>query len=334
MSRWSVRLASDADAADLLALLESDDYPGDIGVLYTRRPNPYTSLLSEGDRVVYPVVTDNETGHIVGGGACVIRDALVGGEVRRVGYLTALKLLPAYRRRVPLMAPVYGFCREQTSEVALYYTTVLAENTAAQRLLERRRPGMPEYRPAGAYTTLCFRSALGPRTPHRLVRASEPLPRPELDLCAASDLPGTPWELRDRSGALLASALVWDQRATKQYIVTRYGGAYRRLRRLPTALLGYPRLPRPDAVAAEASVTGLWVRDWDAGLARTFLALLSRAHTQLDFLKLGVHDSHPLAGGLASVRAVRLASLLYTVHWDDRCLGLSGRPVGLDVALL
>lgn len=335
--RWGVRLAEDADAAGLLRLYECDAAEGDVAVLTTRRPNPLASLRTEGDRVVFPVVTDNAAGAIIGGGACVVRRALVGGEVRTVGYLTGLKLLPQYRRQVPLFAQVYGFCREQTPDVELYYTTIMADNVAAQRLLGRRRRGMPEYRPAGDYTTWCF------RTPSRqhLVRGLT------LALGAASDLVGVGfdlepvrplapevWVLRNRNGEVVASAGVWDQRAHRQHIVTRYSGRFERLHRLPTAWAGYPRLPRPGAVAGQAAVTQLWVRDWEPAIARAFLGALSRTHRSFDYLIWGAHASHPLASPLASLRGVRLASLLYTVHWDDACRALSGRPVALDVALL
>ncbi len=336
--RWGVRLAEDADAADLLRLYECDASAGEVAVLTTRRPHPLNSLRTEGDRVVFPVVTDNETGRIIGGGACVVRRAPVGGQARTVCYLTGLKLLPEYRRQVPLFGRVYGYARELTPDVELYYTTIMADNLAAQRLLAgRRRRGMPEYRPAGDYTTWCFRT---PSRRHLLRGLS-------LHLGSASDLvssgfdlePTRPlapevWALRDRGGAVVASAGVWDQRAHRQYIVTGYSGRPDQLRRLPTGLLGYPRLPRPGAVAAQAAVTQLWVRDWDPDLAEMFLRALSHAQRDLDYLVWGTHTSHPLAGPLESLRAVRLHSLLYTVHFDDDCRGLSGGPVALDVALL
>lgn len=336
--RWGVRLAEDADAADLLRLYECEPSEGDLAVLTTRRPNPLASLRSEGDRVVFPVAVDHETGRIIGGGACVVRRASVGGEVRTVCYLTGLKLLPEYRRQVPLFARMYGYARELTADVELYYTTIMADNLAAQKLLTgRRRRGLPEYRAAGAYTTWCFRA---PSRRHLLRGLS-------LELGSASDLvssgfdlepvgPLAPevWVLRERGGAVVASAGVWDQRAHRQSIVTRYAGRYERLQRLPTHLLGYPRLPRPGAVAAQAAVTQLWVRDWDPDLARTFLRALSHAQRSLDYLIWGAHASHPLASAPAALRAVRLHSLLYTVHWDDACRGLSGAPVALDVALL
>lgn len=334
--RWGFRLAEDADAADLLRLYESDAAAGDLAVLTTRRPNPLASLRTEGERVVFPVVTDNSTGRIVGGGACVIRRAPVAGVERTVGYLTGLKLLPEYRRQVPLFAQVYAFCREQTPEVECYYTTIMADNTAAQRLLGRPHRDMPEYRPAGAYSTWAFRLA-APRRPDlltlRLGKASH-LVSTGFDLEPVGSIAPEVWILRDRKKRVLASAGIWDQRAHRQYIVAEYGGRYARLSRLPVHLLGWPRLPRAGAVAAQAAVTQLWVRDWDPDLARTFLADLSRLQKEYDYLLWGAHESHPLAGLFAGERAIELRSLLYTVHFDDACLGLGGGPVGLDVALL
>lgn len=335
--RWGVRLATDADADALLRLYECDASGGSISVLTTRRPSPLASLRAEGDRVVYPVVTDGEGGPIVGGGACVVRRSTVDGTPRVVGYLTGLKLLPEHRRARAPFAEVYAYVRDRTPEVECYYTTIMGDNVAAQRLLGRRRPGMPEYRPAGSYTTWCFRASMrSTRRGYELGRTSaSEIKTLGHDLEPSMPLTQEAWVWRDRAGDVVATAGVWDQRALRQYLVAGYAGSYRWASRLPVHWLGYPRLPRVGAVAAQASVTQLWVRDWDRGLAFSFLDALARTHRRLDYLAWGAHDSHPLAGVLAGrSTAVTLRSLLYTVHFDDHCAGLSGAPVALDVALL
>lgn len=345
-SRYAIGLASSSDAAALVRLYESDDFTGDISVLYTRRPDPYASLLAEGDRAVVPTVTDTVDGVILGMGACVVRDAWVNGEPRRVGYLTGLKGLPEYRGKVPVIPRVYAYLREQTADdVELYYTTILADNEGVRRMLERRRRNMPEYRPAGGYTASCFRWR-APRTreyrPGRgtlaELSALQPAGADAPNLAPCGPLPGLTdadvWLLRDRSGAVVAGCGVLDQRARKQYIVTRYGGRYRWLRRLPTTLAGYPRLPRENAVANHASVTNLVVRGDDPELARLFLGFVGGAHRGRDFLMWGHADTDPLGSALSRGRSVAYRSLLYTVHFTDDLLALDGRPVRLEVALL
>ena len=111
-------------------------------------------------------------------------------------------------------------------------------------------------------------------------------------------------------------------------------GRYRWLRHLPTALAGYPRLPRENAVADHASVTNLVVRGDDPDLARLFLGFVGGAHRGRDFLMWGHADSDPLGPALSRGRSVAYRSLLYTVHFTDDSLALDGRPVRLEVALL
>ena len=345
-SRYAIGLASSADADALVRLYESDDFTGDISVLYTRRPDPWASLLAEGDRVVVPTVTDTVDGVLLGMGACVVRDAWVNGEPRRVGYLTGLKGLPEYRGKVPVIPRVYAYLREHTADdVELYYTTILADNEPVRRMLERRRRNMPEYRLVGGYTASCFRWR-APRTrSYRLARgtvaelsALQPAGPDAPNLAPCGPLPGLTdadvWLLRDRAGEVVAGCGVLDQRAHKQYIVTRYGGRYRWLRHLPTALAGYPRLPRENAVADHASVTNLVVRGDDPELARLFLGFVGGAHRGRDFLMWGHADSDPLGPALSRGRSVAYRSLLYTVHFTDDSLALDGRPVRLEVALL
>ena len=47
----------------------------------------------------------------------------------------------------------------------------------------------------------------------------------------------------------------------------------------------------------------------------------------------GLVAGHPFAPALATLRTIRYASVLYTVHFGDE-LGLDERPVALDVGLL
>lgn len=157
-SHLELRLSTIEDAEQILKIYECEEFDGNISVMYTRRPNPYLSLLQEGEQVILPVIYDHEAGILCGVGGCVIREATVQGEIKRTGYLTGLKILPAYRKKISL-PKVYQFLYEHTKDlVDLYYTTILIENTPVQKMFEKKRKNMPTYELKGIYTVYCFKT--------------------------------------------------------------------------------------------------------------------------------------------------------------------------------
>lgn len=343
---WTVELATPDHGPELAAIYDSDDgFDGDIAVRFLRGADPYASLLAEGDAVVVPVLRD-AGGRAVGMGACVVRTAWVNGEQRRVGYLTGMKLVPEVRRSFRLIPQVYELIAAHTRDVDLFVTTILSSNVAAQRMLERQRPGMPEYRRIGTYTTHSFRVATPPApgswvTPGTLAELLELAARSPswpANLAAVSTPAGLTDDsvqiVRDRSGTPLAGCAVWDQRQNKQYVVAGYRGPYARMSRLPVHWLGWPRLPRIGVPADSAAISLLAARDDDPGLIVRLLRSVGWQERGRDFLLVGAVDGGLHADALRRLRTIEYASILYSVHFTAGSPGLDGRPTALDVGLL
>lgn len=346
--RYEFSLAGTGDTEALLRVLESADYGGGISVLYTRRPDPIRSLEFEGDAVYIPVMRDMQSGEIVGMGCCVVRKAYINGEIRNVGYLTGLKVLPAYRNRVPHISKVYEFMHEVTkAHVDMYYTTILKDNHDAQRILEKKRRNMPEYRYCGDYTVYCFKT--GKRDGNRAYTLengySEELSvfyqeqmspmnfsAPEIMLQGITDKDIC--TLRGPDGEILASCSVWNQQSWKQHIVTGYSGIYRYLKNIPLNLIGFPDFPEADIPVNYACITGLCVRGNDMGIARNLIVRVAESRTDVDMLLLGLFENHPLKSVFRHIRHIPYQSRLYTVHWAEDELCLNGMPVNLEVGLL
>jgi hypothetical protein len=355
--RYEISLAGPAESRQLLAIYESGEFQGNISVLYTRRPDPYESLQQEGDKVLIPVVIDREKGVIAGMGACILRRAYVNGQIRRTAYLTGLKALPEYRRRILSLsiAEVYYYLHELTkAEVDVYYTTILQENLSARKMLEKKRKNMPEYRCRGEYTVYCL------RTGARFRRRSRELDKEYLlNSGSREELAGfyrekagsfnlapaetNPWGLGDKDiwvlrtcrGEIAAACALWNQQSYKQYIITAYKGLYKYLKKMPLSSLGYPRLPRENVPVNYASLALLSVRDNDALLAEYFLRRVAEKAGKYDFLMLGLFENHPLTAALAGLKAIRYQSRLYTVHWpEEESLQLDKRPLNLEVGFL
>lgn len=334
---FDLSLAEPADGAELAALYRCDDgFAGDIRVLFARGQDAYASLLADGERIVVPIMRDRASGRIVGMGACVIAPAWVNGELTQVGYLTGMKVLPQFRRRLRI-PQVYAFLREHSGEVTCYYTTILADNPQAQRMLERPRPNMPAYRPVGTYTTIFARRALRPGrvagggTVAELLELAGPATR--FNLTRAEPAAGLSDAqvriLRSDDGTALAGCAVTVP-DHKEYLVQGYGGPYAALSRLPVHWAGYPRLPRAGSSADYACLSLL---SGQPAAVSALLRSVAWEQRKRDFVMAGVVEGHPLAAALAEVRAIRYRSVLYTVGFANT-QHLDARPIGLEVGLL
>ena len=346
--RYEISLASRSDNRQLLNIYECGDFKGDVSVLYTRRPDPVESLMNEGEKAVIPIVRDLENDVIVGMGACIIRKAYINGEIRATGYLTGLKGLPHYRKKVPAISETYRYLHDQTmGEVDIFYTTILKENTAVQKMLEKKRKSMPEYRRIGEYTVYGFRTGAKARSRGWTLETGSRQELESLDIWKPEDFNFSPADadlhglndgdvyiLRDKDGNAAAACAVWNQQSYKQYIVTGYGGIYRWLKRLPLKLAGYPDLPREGVPANYASIALLAVKDNSPALANILIRNVAEKAGKYDFLMLGLFENHPLTAAMEDMKCIKYQSILYTVHWEDSLLELDGRPVNLDVGLL
>ena len=346
--RYEIRLAKPEDAAQLLKIYECGEYSGHISVLFTRRPDPYVSLMHEGDKVVIPIVTDKENGMIVGMGACMIRKAYINGEVKNVGYLAGLKGLPEYRKRVPYILDVYRFLQEQTKDaVDIYYTTILQENVAAQKMLEKKRKNMPEYRNMGEYTVYCFKTGKAAQTKGYTLEKGRIADLELMRGGSASNFNFSPadaclhglraediFTLRNEQGKVVGACGVWNQQSYKQYIVTEYTGIYKLLKRAPLKLFGYPSFPRENVPANYGSIALLTVEDDNPRLAEQLVSIVAEKSQKFDFLMLGLMEDHPYAGFMHTFKSIQYRSRAYTVFFDNNSLIPDDRPINLEVGLL
>ncbi len=103
-NRYRVELVGSADSGDLLEILEQEEFPGAISLLYTRRPDPFRSLNKDGEEVHIVGVREMSSGSIIGFGACSINTLYINGQATPVAYLSTLRLRKEFRnQRVPLI---------------------------------------------------------------------------------------------------------------------------------------------------------------------------------------------------------------------------------------
>lgn len=347
--QFELRLATEKDAEQILKIYECGEFKGKISVLYTRRPNPYLSLLEEGDQVIMPVIYDLETDVICAVGCCVVRRAFIQGEIKNVAYLTGLKILPEYRKRVPYIAKVYQFLYEQTKEIVdFYYTTILLENVNVQKMLEKKRKNMPTYNFKGNYTVYCFKTGKKRRISSKyklecgnkqqaLEFYKKYAKQWELfnaDFNLDPYPQGAIYTLIDSEGEILAACIIQNQQAHKQYIVTGYQGLYNYLELLPMGWLGYPNFPKTGEVVNYASYYMLCIKDGDIEIADYFISKIAELETRYDILMLGLFETHPYVDVIKKVRHIKYQSRFYTVYWKEENNSIDYKSLHIDVGSL
>ena len=337
--RYTLRLAEQGDDSGIRSIFESSGFSGGLAVQYLR-PEPLASFAADGFDTRILVIHDNKENRTAAVGGAVLQSCYLGGKAEQCAYLTGLKVHPDYRRHIFFIAKAYEFLGELLKDCTCCYTTILDDNTEVIRMLEKRRKNMPEYRYIGHYTTFCFCGAkkLLPVETDNAEGFDELIKEyfSKLDLSPADhNYVGFGkkhfYSLRE-NGEIKACCFAGDQRSCKQYRMVSYGGVYKLLSKLPTALLGYPSFPKEGGVIKHGIISYLYIKDNDPKLCRDFLRTVAELDGS-ELLLWGAVEDHPLYEAMNSVKAVRYGSRLYEVVWKGRVPRLNSK-VGMEAALL
>ena len=353
-NEFKIFLATPDESDELLKLFEDMDFSGDISIMFTRRPDAYQSLISEGEKVIIPIVKDITNDLICAMGCCIIRKAFINGQIKNVGYLTSLKIKKEYKSLLYLIKDVYRFLYENTKDyVDVYYTTILEDNKGAQRLLEKKRKNMPIYHYEGDYTVYCFA-----KSRYDLSIKNKNSDKYKLEIGKMKDVREfyknnltkynfSPIDinlyqlhdddffiLRDEKDDIVAACALWNQTAYKQYIITKYSGIFKYINKLPTNWLGYPKFPKENTPINFASVSLFLVKDMDAKIAEYFLRQVAQSDKKYNLLMLGLFETHVLNTIFNKIKHIKYKSRLYRVNWGDELLELDERLINIEVGLL
>lgn len=340
--RYTLRLAEEKDNEGIAEVFASGQFPGGISVRFLRNPKPLQSFAADGDTARIVIIRDNLCDKVIGVGGAVVRGEYVEGREVKCAYLTGLKLLPEYQKKIRFIAKAYQLLHENIAECDYFYTTILDGNADAIALLEKNHRTMPKYNYLGHYTTFCF--AGGKPILHlekNYLEGFDTLMDKEFRHRSFTPLshkfPGfgskTFYSIRDNSG-IIACCFVGDQRETKQYHMCSYGGFYKALSHLPMPLLGYPAFPRPDSDIDFGVVSYLYVKNNDARLLRKFLRSVAYEAGH-PLLLWGAFENNPLCDAVRRIKTICYGSRLYRVTWDH---AVEQEPIegviGVEEALL
>lgn len=356
-------LATRADDPAIRRLLRENPMRGAISLALEREPDYFrgTDLAGAEDTTLLAF----EGGRLRCMGHCSTRRRWLNGQIRRVGYLGALRLDATAAGRVDILRRGYEAFDDarRASPADFYFTSIAADNVRARRLLERGLRGLPRYDYLTDFTTLVIPTAgcagrppltLGAAHPDELATFLNAAGRhtqlaaawtpDDLRALSRHDLPLDQIRvLRDDRGEITATAALWDQRGFRQTVIRGYAPALTCVRPAVNALarlFARPdwHLPRPHSILAHAFVSPLHVAAGHERLLAPFLAALGHEARErgIAYLTLGFSSGHPLLAIVRErFRARAYLSRLYRVRWPGEPDGvLEPFPFLPEVALL
>lgn len=288
----------------------------------------------------------------------------IDGKAARLGYIGQLRRKPGERITIRRLGEGYRMFEQQRrgDEIQYDYTSILADNSTARRLLERDLPGLPHYQVAGRMLTLTSSTSRTLRLPcHRSVRILEVsdflqalqfldrhhqrrqlAPRLELSIF---ELPGIRWFCSWRSDCIDGCLALWDQRDFKRIRIHDYSANLARFRKpinLLRRLLGAPTLPAPGACLPLGFLSFLAVDDDQPDVISSLMATAATAAMSrgIGYLSLGLPSDHPALSCLKrALRPELTESIIYLVHpidapVPDQLPFLMELPVYPEIALL
>lgn len=327
----SVYKATPADGAEILRILESSAAQGSMELLYTRRPDAYSSYMNEPGEARVFVSRDGE--RIVGTCAELIRDVYIGGELRKAAYICGLKKDADYDGSVGFgVRLLKDFCRP---DIEFYYCSVVSENTDAQNMFEKSRR-IISMEPFADYTTYILSSNIRIKTSkHRLTfrRATQ---EDEVELLAFLNREGSKKDLfpaftsydqfpnlsihdfylLTEGDRILCAAALWNQTGYKQYVVKQYRGFMKaaRLFNPLISMLRYIRLPKENT-SLDFPMLSFFLCQNDSEIhARIFLhEIIAQIRRSYGMFVIGLPGGHFLTPILEKLPSIHFDTKLYRI---------------------
>ncbi len=328
--------ASEKDGEGILRIMESDAVKGDIKLLYTRRPDPYGSLMKESGRSVIGVFKKDE--EVVGTIACIPRKMYINSEVHTVSYVTNMKRAHDYEGLINWIEAFDKMYDPADSEV--FYCSVVKENTDVIKMLTKRRKKLPFSVQIDGYRTYIISPAVRIKNPCpglSFRRAEEKDAKeilgflkekgssknffPVFDSFDEENLPDiTDFYILSEGKRIKAAGALWDRSDCKQYIVESYSKKIALLRMFNFLLscLGYIRIPKAKSRAKFAFLSFFLAEDDNGDLYRCFLHHIRKEMTRkYDMFVLGSSEHNKKKAVLDGIRAITFDTTLCQVKMSD-----------------
>jgi hypothetical protein len=367
-SRFAFGLAERRDEAELRALLRENPMNGSMQVTFEREPDFFAACAIRGGCYQVGVGRDLESGRIVGLGTRSVSEAFINGEPASFGWLSDLRLQPAYRGGT-LVARGYRFLRDLHADGSthVYGTVIFHDNQTALRTIATGRASLPAYHDLGVIHCPGInlrRAKPAVAADCEIVRGRREM-LPEIVGCLNrnnarkqfapvhdiqsfahparwKDFQPSDFYAASRNGKVIGVVGRWDQSTFKQTRVISYGGGLRWVVPAANALhsvLGTPAFPEPGEHVPYFYVSFIAVDHDDVTIFRALLRQLynDAVGSAFRYAVIGLHERDALLPALEEYSRTPFAGRLFCVCFADgeRAYGsLDGRVPYVEAATL
>ncbi len=345
---------------------------GWVTLSYEREPDYFAADAIEGDAHRTFIAANQVDGEINAVFSLSARERYVGGTPRKICYLGQLRVRQGYAGKALLIRDGFGLCRDALADAGVepyFFTTIIADNKRALRILTSGRGNIPTYRLLGTIAVLalsCHRRRAGCNRNSRFVTAAtmadmddiaahlqrhgrrfdfSPVWSRNALLCPlrARGLSPGDFLIARSGGRIVGCAALWDQQGVKQNVVRGYRppvGPVRPLLNALAPITGLPRLPRRGEMLNTAFISHFAVEDGTDQVAAALVdaALMEGRRRGLSALIAGIDVRDPRYRLLKRrYRPVEYLSNAYAAHWANGAAitaELGARLLSPEIAVL
>jgi hypothetical protein len=144
-SRVQFLVANEEHDASIRRLLTENPISGELSLSFEHEPDYFkTKEIFDQDQTIVAVENDR----LLCIGKCSVRKRYFNGQVRKVGYLSELRLDSTVLGRFDILRRGYQFFMElhRKNPLDFYFTSISDDNQRSLRFLERGIKGMPKYK--------------------------------------------------------------------------------------------------------------------------------------------------------------------------------------------
>lgn len=325
------------DGLEMLELIEGKSSGGAFELVYTKRPDAYSSFKKESENVKIGLIKDS-FGKIAVQFACVVRSFYINGEEKKVGYVCNVRRRDDYKG-ILNWKRMSDYVKDIGCD--LYLCSFLSENKKSLEIFTRKkRSCFPDLFRVSDYTTFIinpkvikveknignFRKATKEDLPkiHRFIndegRKYNFAPVVNNIEKEFSDLTLDNCYLTERNGEILAFGALWNQTSYKQYIVKKYNGYMKYLKALSklSELLGYIQVPKENETLKFPTLSLFYAKNNNRDYYKSFLYNISReVMKEYKFFVIGISGNNPNIDIFKRYKSLNFQSEIYFVKYEN-----------------
>jgi hypothetical protein len=331
--------AGPAQEHEVRAILREVPLGGKWAIALAREPDGFGGPHLPAERHDMIIARDSASGAAVGLCERVVRRCYLGGQMVDLPYLGALRIVPSHRHRIAVLRGGFAMLRtqcEREGDFPAALTSITSDNSAARRLLTAGLKGFPRYVPLCDFSTFALRPRPAPRDDGIALAQDTDLPvlaaflaealvqrdcAPVWTAEALGAMPGLRVLVLREEGAITGCIAVWDQRASRQAVLTGCPRLLHYLRgpaNLSFRIAGLPAMPALGRAIDQAFLSLVATLD---DCPRRFIRLVRAGLGEAQRVgvaaaMLGIPSAHAWRASLkGALRAIEYRTSLFAAAW-------------------